>query len=943
MTHQALTTYRALLDAAAVAPGKREDNPECLPARIVIPTGDRSSITVCNTRERLQDLAEHVRKHWTLYGGGPKPDDLKPKPRKASAWPAGLVRCWLGQIEDKDHAGAMLTAEQIGGWYALVGNTPDSHARGFVAPQQVEGLPERIVSACRDDGRWVVMDRVSGLSLCNQKARSRAAAEADALDRTRETAQRRGITPEALLSDALARVQPAADGLDQWRERWGLVEAAPVAEVAHPVPELAPEVAPVAEVAPVLDQVQPVPEVAPTLDQVQPAPVVAVVADPAPVVDRPLTEAWRRLQEAYGEADPRTMAARKEARAETWTSLDGSAVRYMMRRDGHTIRSLAQSMGITQKRVRHVREHGVQGRAYVLDWLQALAGTPWAPVADQVQPVPEVAPVSEVAQPVPEPAPEVHQAEPVQVQAQAPKPAPEVHQAEPVQAQAQHQAPEPADLPALRAVVQHHADQYHAHGRAEIADAAFDALMARLRTGEVQAGQPVPPDSPTRTVGARPVSGLPKVAHLVRMLSLTSTAAPDGLAQWDAALRAELAELGHPQPGPVAYACEPKIDGVALVARYEAGRLVRLATRGNGKQGEDVTRAARLVQDLPDRLDTQHPPDVLDVVGEVFMMRTDWRALNDHRALHGAQPYQDARGAVVAALQRKPGPGPADDAGPLRLRFAAHGVGLVEGWPGRPDMHSQTMDELQRMGLPVCPLRQLVHGPEGLQAYRARAAAWRDAAPFDTDGLVFKVDSRGLQARLGFDGRAPRWALADKSPSPATDYPINPHGFSVALTQRLRPIQARAMRTRRADIRTRRAPMRTRWQPLQPVQARAPLPCPGPAGPPSGRAEGPAPRGQAPPLGVAASAAPSPGCRGQCGTLPRVSRPVCTGCGTPPLGVAASADGLMPAGHWPDIPSAARHFPELSPRFPRRCPTFRSSPHDQHRQAFHRSPARPCP
>jgi pyruvate/2-oxoglutarate dehydrogenase complex dihydrolipoamide acyltransferase (E2) component len=135
--------------------------------------------------------------------------------------------------------------------------------------------------------------------------------------------------------------------------------------------------------------------------------------------------------------------------------------------------------------------------------------------------------------------------------------------------------------------------------------------------------------------------------------------------------------------------------------------------------------------------------------------------------------------------------------------------------------------------------------------------------------------------------------------SPATDYPINPHGFSVALTQRFRPIQARAMRTRHADIRTRRAPMRTRWQPLQPVQAGARLPCPGLAGRPGGRAGGLAPRGQAPPW---------------------VSRPV----RHPPPGVAASADRLQP-----------------SPVF---CiQPFRSSPHDQHRQAFHRSPARPCP
>lgn len=260
MTHQALTTYRALLDAAAVAPGAREDNPECLPARIVIRTGDRSSMTVRNTRERLQELADHVRKHWGLYGGGPKPDEIKPKARKASTWPAGLVRCWLGQIQDQDHAGAMLTAEQLGGWYALVGNTPDSHARAFVAPQHVEGMPDRIVSACRDDGRWVVMDRLSGQTVCNQKARSRASAEADALARLQEMAERRSTTPEAFLSDALARVQPAADGLDQWRKRWGLVEVAPV--VADPAPVVA-EVADPAPVAAVLDQVQPLPDVAP--------------------------------------------------------------------------------------------------------------------------------------------------------------------------------------------------------------------------------------------------------------------------------------------------------------------------------------------------------------------------------------------------------------------------------------------------------------------------------------------------------------------------------------------------------------------------------------------------------------------------------------------------------------------------------------------------------
>ncbi len=330
MTHQAITTYRALLDAAAVAhyPGHTEwaerptvqgyernqwDYRPCedgSPAFVTVPTGERSTMRIANNKARLEHMADQVRKHWTLYGGGPKPDDLKPKARKASAWPMGLVRCWLGQMEDKDHAGAMLTAEQLGGWYALVGNTPDNHARGFVAPQRVEGMPERIVSACRDDGRWVVMDRVSGQTICNQKARSRANAEADALARLQDMAERRSTTPDAFLADALARVAPAADGLDQWRERWGLVDVAPVAELAQPLPEVAPELdqaQPVPEVAPVLDQAQPVPEVAPVLDQVQHVPEVAPVLDQVQPLRnslqstppfRPALSHWRNTQHA---------------------------------------------------------------------------------------------------------------------------------------------------------------------------------------------------------------------------------------------------------------------------------------------------------------------------------------------------------------------------------------------------------------------------------------------------------------------------------------------------------------------------------------------------------------------------------------------------------------------------------------------------------------------
>lgn len=180
--------------------------------------GVRSSLAVRRIRPRLLALAEQVRKQPALYGGG-RIEQEKPraarKPR--AAWSAGLVRCWLAQLAEQDYGGAMLTAEQIGGRYYLCGGS-DNRARAFVAPMPVEGLPERIISACRDDGRWVVMDSLSGLSICNQRATSRAKAEADALDRARGAAEKRGATVEALLSDALARA--AADDESAARAEW---------------------------------------------------------------------------------------------------------------------------------------------------------------------------------------------------------------------------------------------------------------------------------------------------------------------------------------------------------------------------------------------------------------------------------------------------------------------------------------------------------------------------------------------------------------------------------------------------------------------------------------------------------------------------------------------------------------------------------------------------
>ena len=748
MTHQALTTYRALLDAAAVAPGKQEDNPECLPARIVIPTGDRSSITVCNTRERLQDLAEHVRKHWTLYGGGPKPDELKPKPRKASAWPAGLVRCWLGQIEDKDHAGAMLTAEQIGGWYALVGNTPDSHAGGFVAPQPVEGLPERIVSACRDDGRWIVMDRVSGLTLCNQKARSRAAAEADALDRTRETAQRRGTTPGALLSDALAGTQPAADGLDQWRERWGLVEVAPVAEVAHPVPELAPVVdqaQPVAQVAPVLDQVQPVApevapvaEVAPVLDQVQPvAPEVAPVAEVAPVLDQvqPVAPSYALPGNVFDD----------------WRGAEG----------------LAFVPSDRQRVVLQAVERALsEGLFYSTEILARCAELLQPSDADKARGAGKV---------------------------EGGYFGMDLYYAQcNIKAQKRHQE-QAATLRALRPTVGDVYgvlvfNDYKVSRACKVEEVSDEGEIVLSLCRGARPGWRV-------TVSAVQIAYAMDRAH-------EKGARRGGWKDWMAAH--PVPELA-PEVAPVAEVA-PVLDQVQPVAdQVQPAPVVAVVA-------DPAPVAAMVADPAPVVAVVADPAPVVD-----RPLTEAWRRLQE--AYGEADPRTPPFRPALSHLR--------NTQHAMRRAAAGHTGPIWQPLQGHAPPHRGRA--WQAMG-GAAPGQ---HGPG-----KARTRAWPGACS---------------------------WGLADKSPSPATDYPIIPHGFSVALTQRFRPIQARPMRTRRADIRTRRAPMRTRWQPLQPVQARAPLPCPGPAGRPGGRAGGLAPRGQAPPLGVAASAAPSPGCRGQCG------------------------------------------------------------------------------
>jgi DNA ligase (NAD+) len=235
----------------------------------------------------------------------------------------------------------------------------------------------------------------------------------------------------------------------------------------------------------------------------------------------------------------------------------------------------------------------------------------------------------------------------------------------------------------------------------------------------------------------------------------------------------------------VAYAAELKFDGLAINLRYEHGVLVTAATRGDGEQGEDVTQNIRTVGQIPLRLHGA-APEVLEVRGEVYMRRDDFEALNERQRTKGEKTFVNPRNAAAGAVRQLD---PAI-AAQRPLSFFAYGLGEVKGWDV-PATHSTMLDALQAMGLPVCAHRTVAlgaTGPQGLVAFHQRMGALRDTLPFDIDGIVYKVDSRALQERLGFVSREPRWAVAHKYPAQEQLTQVDGIDIQVGRTGKLTPV-----------------------------------------------------------------------------------------------------------------------------------------------------------
>lgn len=334
----------------------------------------------------------------------------------------------------------------------------------------------------------------------------------------------------------------------------------------------------------------------------------------------------------------------------------------------------------------------------------------------------------------------------------------------------------------LRRLLQHHNYLYYVLDAPEIPDAEYDRLFRELQRIEAEHPELVTPDSPTQRVGGTPLERFAQVTHAVPMLSIRTETdtTENGAIAFDARIRREL-KLGADDP-PVEYAAELKFDGLAISLRYERGVLVQAATRGDGQVGEDVTQNVRTVASIPLRLQGIDAP-VLEVRGEVYMRRDDFERLNERQREAGEKTFVNPRNAAAGSI-RQLDPG---IAARRPLSFFAYGLGEVRGWDV-PETHSAVLDALMDMGVPVCADRAVVRGAAGLVEFHRKIAARRDALPFDIDGVVYKVNSRALQERLGFVTREPRWAVAHKYPAQEQLTVVRDIDIQVGRTGKLTPV-----------------------------------------------------------------------------------------------------------------------------------------------------------
>ncbi len=307
-----------------------------------------------------------------------------------------------------------------------------------------------------------------------------------------------------------------------------------------------------------------------------------------------------------------------------------------------------------------------------------------------------------------------------------------------------------AEIEKLRQEIERHNDLYYIEARPEISDLDFDKLLKRLEELERQHPEYDSPDSPSHKVGGQPIAGFQSVTHRMPMLSIDNIYDEAELLEFDARIRKM---LGVEE---IEYTAEYKIDGVAISLVYEQGRLTTAATRGDGRQGDDIIHNARVVGGIPLRLRTSSPPELLEIRGEVYINNADFAHLRAEQLQRGEDPYANPRNTAAGGLKLL------DPrlAATRKMRFYAHGVGAIQGIEFAT--HLEFIETIRRFGVPTNPG---VRRSLGIQRTQEAVRELADAVPelpFEVDGVVVKVNQFPLRERLGSTSKSPRWLIACK-------------------------------------------------------------------------------------------------------------------------------------------------------------------------------------
>ncbi|WP_206606338.1 NAD-dependent DNA ligase LigA [Steroidobacter cummioxidans] len=329
----------------------------------------------------------------------------------------------------------------------------------------------------------------------------------------------------------------------------------------------------------------------------------------------------------------------------------------------------------------------------------------------------------------------------------------------------------------LRRQLEHHNYRYHVLDDPEVSDAEYDRLLNQLKQIEAENPDLITPDSPTQRVGATPVSELQEAVHTTPMLSLDNAFTDEDLINFDRRVRERLET-----DKVIEYVAEPKLDGLAMSFRYENGKLVRAATRGDGMKGEDVTHNVRTIKAVPTQLRGK-APDVIDVRGEVFMTLAGFKAMNQRALEKGEKVFVNPRNAAAGTI-RQLDPRLAANR-PLDVFFYA--VGEHGNWK-LPATHFEVLEHLREWGLKVSPLAKRVQGVEGCLEYYRSIGEQRSSLKYEIDGVVYKVNRFAQQRELGFVARAPRWAIAHKFPAHEENTIVRDVEFQVGRTGALTPV-----------------------------------------------------------------------------------------------------------------------------------------------------------